>query len=91
MSQTNPILRKAVVRVLRCQVALQKATTQAQVYRAEGALRSAERNAMRVWVQGTAEGRAARMRYLYQPMSMELEAAAAVSRAINQAKKEAVL
>lgn len=86
MIHEKSVFGKALRRLDRCQIALDKATTHAEAHRMEGATWAAQRNAMRVWILATPEGRAARIRHLYTPNLLEMTACAAVARALTEMK-----
>ena len=86
MTDVRTPFGKALLRMERCEIMLTKATTHAGTRRAEGALWSAQRNAMRTWILTTPEGRAARNRHLYTPNLLEMTACAAVARALTEMK-----
>jgi hypothetical protein len=86
MIHEKSVFAKALRRLDRCQMALDKAKTHGEAYRAEGATRAAQRHAMRTWLLTTPEGRAARVRHLYTPNILEMTACAAVARALTEMK-----
>lgn len=82
----NPHLEKALIRIDRCQAALEKTVTHSEHRRAVAALRSAERAAIRVWILVDPEGKEIRMRYLQSPISFELEATVGIHKLLRKTK-----